>query len=68
MQNREARIALDGAIAVYTPERNRVLPWTVIWAEPTQRGHWPTQQLSPQAVGTWSTLRRTTEHQEALPA
>lgn len=65
MQNREARIALDGTIAMHTPERNRVLPWTVVWAEPSQRSHWHTQQLSPQAVGTWSTLRSTTEHQEA---
>lgn len=67
MKNREARIALDGTIAVHAPERSRALPWTVVWAEPTQHSHWHTQQLSPQAVGTWSTLRPTGEHMEVLP-
>ncbi len=67
MTKREMRIGPDDTVVIHTPERNRVLPWTVIWADPAQHSHWPTQQMSPQAVGAWSTLRPTGEHQEVLP-
>lgn len=67
MTKRELRMGPDGTVVIHRPELNKVLPWMVIWADPTQRSHWMTQQMSPQAVGTWSTLRPTGEHLEVLP-
>lgn len=68
MRYREERISTDGTRVIYAPERSvsPTLPWLVIWVEPGNRRHWPSQQLSPQAVGTWSTLRPTNEHQEVI--
>jgi hypothetical protein len=70
MSQREERISIDGTRVVYAPERSidpRSMPWVVIWVEPGNHRHWPLQQLSAQAVGTWSTLRSTNEREEVIP-
>jgi hypothetical protein len=58
MWHHQRREAPDGTIALHTVDS--VLPWVVVSVPSGVTGHYPTQRLPAQEVGTWQVLPRET--------